>query len=213
MSLSQTSLFGHDDVLVGTIRELASNPKVLKFIENVMTDYKPACPWLLLVPETRQKPFTRSQLYRKIKMFFREHAFGEKYHIVFISNVLGVCPEELADKETANFKLLGSIPDNSVIWRTANILARYLEKTKESYTKRLVYARGSYLESVKTASAISRIDIESILTQSDLIWLKRLGIRWMKIGLRMNECFTIFKERIVKMSNNSLVQAKLSDFQ
>ncbi|MDI6917026.1 MAG: hypothetical protein QMC80_04430 [Thermoplasmatales archaeon] len=35
----------------------------------------------------------------------------------------------------------------------------------------------------------------------------------MKIGLRMNECFTIFKERIVRLTNNNkLVQTKLSMF-
>jgi len=59
----------------------------------------------------------------------KEQSFDQKYHIVFVSNVLGVCPEELAVKEVANFELLGSIPDDSVIRRTASILARYLEKT------------------------------------------------------------------------------------
>lgn len=212
MSLSQTALFGHDDVLVGTIRELASNPKVLEFIENVMSDYTPASPWLLLLPETRQKPFTKSPLYKKVRDFLREQAFEEKFHIVFVSNVLGVCPEELAAKEVSNFELIGSIPDNSVIRRTANILARYLEKTKNHYTKRLVYARSSYLECARIASELSGIKVESIFTESDLVWLKRLGIRWMKIGLRMNECFSIFKKRIVELTNNRWVQTRLSRF-
>jgi len=80
------------------------------------------------------------------------------------------------------------------------------------YTKRLVYARGSYLESVKLASEFSGINVESILTQGDLVWLKTLDIRWMRIGLRMNECLSIFKKRIVKLSNNRWTQTKLSIF-
>ncbi|MBU3902501.1 MAG: DUF5591 domain-containing protein, partial [Candidatus Thermoplasmatota archaeon] len=193
MSLSQTTLFSHDDVLVGTIRELASNSKVLGFIEGVMNNCPPAYPYLLLIPETRRKPFTRSQLYKKVKGFLREQGLDAEYHVVFISNVLGVCPEELSGEEVSNFELIGSIPDNSVIRRTANILADYLEKTRDSYTKRMVYARGSYLETVKMASENSSVNIESILTESDLVWLKRMGIKWMKIGLKMPECFSIFK--------------------
>ncbi|MDI6707951.1 MAG: hypothetical protein QME47_02545 [Candidatus Thermoplasmatota archaeon] len=69
--MSQTTLFGHDDVLVGTIRELTSNPLVLEFIDSVMNDYTPACPWLLLVPETRQEPFIKSPLYKRVKAFLR----------------------------------------------------------------------------------------------------------------------------------------------
>ncbi|MEW6069303.1 MAG: hypothetical protein AB1485_01675 [Candidatus Thermoplasmatota archaeon] len=133
-------------------------------------------------------------------------------HIVFISNVLGVCPEELASKDVLNFRLIGSMPDNSVIRRTANILARYLEKTRERYTKRLVYARSSYLKCVKMASELSGIKVESIFTESDLVRLKRLGIRWMKIGLRMDEAFTVFKRRVVELTNNKWTQTKLSMF-
>ncbi|MBU4190287.1 MAG: DUF5591 domain-containing protein [Candidatus Thermoplasmatota archaeon] len=214
MSLSQTSLFSRDDdVLAGSIRELASHHRVLRFIEGTMNDYTPSDSNLLLIPESRRKPFTKSQLYRNVKNFLKDQSFDQKYHVVFISNVLGVCPEELAVKEVANFELIGSMPDNSVIRRTASILARYLEKTMHDYTKRLVYARGSYLESVKLASELSGINVESILTQGDLIWLKRLGIKWMKIGLRMPECLTIFKKRIAEMTNNKYPQAKISEFQ
>lgn len=213
MSLSQTSLFGHDELLVGTIRELASNPKVLGFIEGVMNNCTSAYPYLLLIPETRRKPFTRSQLYRKVKIFLREQGIDGKYHVVFVSNVLGVCPEELSSEEASNFVLIGSIPDSSVIRRTAGILARYLEKTKYDYSKRVVYARSSYLEAVELASELSGIRVESILTQGELVWLKRLGIRWMKIGLRMNECFTIFKRKIIELTNNNRwLQTKLSMF-
>lgn len=213
MSLLQTSLLEREqNVLVGTIRELASNTKILEFIENAMNDYTPACPYLLLIPETRQKPFTKSLLYKKVKGFLRENTSGEKYHIVFISNVLGICPEELADKEAANFELIGNIPDNSVMKRTANILTRYLLKTKHEYTNRLVYARSSYLECAKLASELSGINVESVLTWSDLIQLKRLGIRWMKIGLRMDECFGIFKRKFAEIVDNGDVQMKISEF-
>jgi len=96
--------------------------------------------------------------------------------------------------------------------RTAEIIARYLEKTKNIYEKRMVYARGSYLETVKMASENSGVNIESILTESDLVWLKRLGIKWMKIGLKMPECFSIFKKRIAEITDNEDVQMKISEF-
>jgi len=212
MSLSQTSLFSHDDVLVGTIRELASNPKVLGFIEGVMNNCMPAYPYLLLIPETRRKPFTRSQLYKKVKCFLREQGLDGKYHVVFISNVLGVCPEEMSGEEASNFELIGSMPDSSVIMRNAGILTRYLEKTRNHYTKRVVYARSSYLDTVKLASELSGVKVESLLRESDLVWLKRLGIKWMKIGLRMPECFSIFKKRIAEITDNEDVQMKISEF-
>lgn len=212
MSMSQTTLFSHDGVLVGTIRELASNPLTLDFIENVMNNHTPTSPYLLLIPETRQKPYTKSMLYKKVRDFLRERSFDSKYHIVFISNVLGVCPEELSGKEISNFELIGSIPDNSVIRRTASILARYLEKTRYNYTKRIVYARSSYLEIVRMASELSGVNVESILTRNDLYHLRGRGIRWMKIGLRMDECFSIFKKRIVELTNDGWMQTKLSMF-
>ncbi|PIV68424.1 MAG: hypothetical protein COS08_06680 [Euryarchaeota archaeon CG01_land_8_20_14_3_00_38_12] len=71
MSLLQTSLFTNEDILTGTIRELASNPKILEFIESVINNCAPAYPYLLFIPESRYKPFTKSQLYRKVKKFER----------------------------------------------------------------------------------------------------------------------------------------------
>lgn len=210
MSLSQTSLFTSNCMLRGTIRELASNPRILEFIETVMNDYAPSTPNLLLIPESRKKPFTKSQLYRMVNFFLGEHGFDQKYHVVFISNVLGVCPEEFASKKESNFELIGSIPDRTVIKRTAMLIARYLEKTKQDYSKRIVYARGSYLESVKIAGEISGVKVDEILTPSDLMWLKKLGIKWMKIGLRMDECFTIFKKRIFEMTSNNTNQTKIT---
>lgn len=214
MSLSQTSLFSREgNLLEGSIRELASNPRVLSFIEDVMNDCTPDKPYLLFIPETIHKPLTKSRLYKKVKDFLRDNAFGAKCHVVFISNVLGVCPEEYATCETSNFKLFGGSPDRTVMGRTAEIIARYLEKTKNNYEKRMVYARGSYLETVKMASENSGVNIESILTESDLVWLKRLGIKWMKIGLRMPECFSIFRKGIIGIIDNGDVQTKLSEFQ
>lgn len=214
MSLSQSSLFSREgNLLEGSIRELASNPRVLNFIEDVMNDYMPDKPYLLFIPEAIHKPLTKSRLYKKVKDFLRDNAFGAKFHVVFISNVLGICPEEYAVCETSNFKLFGGSPDRTVMGRAAEIIARYLEKTKNNYEKRMVYARGSYLETVEMASENSGVNIESILTESDLVRLKRLGIKWMKIGLKMPECFSIFKQRIAEITDNEDMQMKISEFQ
>ncbi|MDI6707952.1 MAG: hypothetical protein QME47_02550 [Candidatus Thermoplasmatota archaeon] len=62
------------------------------------------------------------------------------------------------------------------------------------------------------ASELSGLKVELIFTESDLLWLKRFGIKWMKVGLRMNECFSIFKRRIAALTNNRWVQTKLSEW-
>ncbi|MDI6917660.1 MAG: hypothetical protein QMC80_07685 [Thermoplasmatales archaeon] len=42
---------------------------------------------------------------------------------------------------------------------------------------------------------------------------EKIGIKWMKIGLRMPECFSIFRKRIIEIIDNGDVQMKISEFQ
>ena len=60
----------------------------------------------------------------------------------------------------------------------------------------IAYVRGSYLEAIRLAAKKSGTEIKEIFSDDELAQLKRKGIRWMKIGLRMPEAFTIFRKRI-----------------
>lgn len=209
MDPSQTSILDYgEDPPQGTLEELAFSPKVRGFIERVLNDYVPPKRHLLLIPESRQQPFTRSKLYAKVQEFFQETSLNPKYHIVFVSHVFGACPEELAEEQVPNFKLRGKWSlDEEAISRTSRLIAGYLERTKRGYRQRVVYARGSYLQSVRLASTFSRVRVVEVLREEDLCRLKHRGIRWMKVGLRMEEAFSIFRQRVVELMG---VQTRLS---
>lgn len=211
LSLAQTSLFKSDNDNVGTIRDLVMSQTISEFIKKISNHYKPPRENLLLIPETRKQPFTKSIIYKKITKFLRESHLQSKIHIAFISNVLGVCPEEFSADENIKFELLGgSYPDTTIIQRTGKLIADYLIHTKDLYKNRVAYCRGSYLESVKTASKLSGIKVLRILDDYNLYTLKRMGIKWMKLGLRMPEVFSILEEKMVDLFNTENAQAKLT---
>ncbi|MEW6069324.1 MAG: DUF5591 domain-containing protein [Candidatus Thermoplasmatota archaeon] len=213
LSLAQTSLIRSDNDNVGTIRDLVMSQPVSEFIKKINNQYSPPRENLLLIPETRKQPFTKSLIYKKITKFLRERHLRSKTHIVFISNVLGVCPEEFSDEENTKFELLGgSFPDFTIIQRTGKLIADYLIHTKGFYKNRVAYCRGSYLESVKIASKLSGIEVLQILDDSNLYTLKRMGIKWMKLGLRMPEALSILEEKIVNLFASENTQAKLTDY-
>jgi predicted RNA-binding protein len=213
LSLAQTSLLKSDNNNLGTIRELVTSPTTLEFIKKINNQYRPQQENLLLIPETRKQPFTKSIIYKKISKFLRGHNLESKTHIVFISNVLGVCPEEFSADENIKFELLGgSYPDMTVIQRTGKLVADYLVHTKDFYKNRVAYCRSSYLESVKIASKLSGIEVLQILNDSDLYTLKRAGIKWMKLGLRMPEAISILEKKVVNLFGSENAQAKLTDY-
>lgn len=45
----------------------------------------------------------------------------------------------------------------------------------------------------------SKFVIHNSLSEPELAKLKKMGIRWMKVGLRMDEAFEIFERRIKEM--------------
>jgi predicted RNA-binding protein len=207
----QSSLFDYEEgPPQGTLEELASNPKVQWFIKRVLNDYSPPKRGLLLIPESHQRPLTRSKLYLKVREFLQEASLDSKFHIVFISNVVGACPEELAEEKVPNFKLLGRwFPDERAISRTARLVGHYLERTRGRYRMRVAYVRGSYIKSVRLASILTGLKVVEVLREEDMDWLKHMGIRWAKVGLRMEEAFSVFRQRMLELAN---VQAKLSGF-
>ncbi len=144
---------------------------------------------LLLIPESRKRPITESLLYKQIIKFFSAEG-GEKmidkFEIVFIEVPKGNLPP-------ARFRSGGTLIKKDQIAQMADDVRR-----RVSNRKAIAYVRGAYLEVVRLAN------VESVLREEDLAPLKKQGIRWMKVGLRMDEAFTIFKKRIVEFSKPSL---------
>jgi hypothetical protein len=192
--------------------------------------------FLLLIPESRKKPFTESLLYKQIIRFLEEEKITEKFNIAFISINEGVVPAQknLSRGETLGFKERSgekpSVEERHPIPKTfpsgrswiskaqivhmADSIVEYLKSyilNHKSEINVIAYVRGSYLEAVRMANtriltqindADPRADqrsgstIQEIFTDDELAQLKKKGIRWMKIGLRMPTAFIVFKMKI-----------------
>jgi predicted metallo-beta-lactamase superfamily hydrolase len=114
-----------------------------------------------------------------------------------------------------NFRSGRSWISKAVKEEMAENIEKYLKKNGNKYNTKIAYVRGSYLEAVRMANkaisgqriAVSENEtlnpkrytlnpITELLAEEELSNLKKRGIRWMKIGLRMPEAFTIFQKRI-----------------
>jgi hypothetical protein len=82
-------------------------------------------------------------------------------------------------------------------------------RTKDAYRQRIAYVRGSYIESIRLAGGLAGVKVAEVLGEEDLDGLRHRGIRWMKVGLRMEETFSIFKQRMLELAEG---QTKLSGF-
>ena len=83
----------------------------------------------------------------------------------------------------------------------AESITEYLYENGNKYDIKIAYARGSYLEAVRLVNKKLATEIKEIFTEQELAMLKKQGIRWMKVGLRMEEAFNIFKKRIKEFIN------------
>lgn len=137
---------------------------------------------MLLIPESRKRPITESLLYKQIIRFFEEEKITDKFEIVFIKVPQSNLPPQ-------RFRSGRSWVSKEQIHQMAEFV-----KHRVSNRKAIAYVRGAYLEVVRLAN------IESVLREDELKVLKKKGIRWMKVGLRMPEAFGIFQKRIIKFS-------------
>jgi hypothetical protein len=208
------------------------------------------CHAVLLLPESRKQPLTRSLLYRRIMTFFDAEGIVDVFKIAFITingEIIDAqhsaeCYSEHREKSIqyhsaprpVNFREKQRsghpyVTKDQIDLMAAGIMT-YLQSESPNRTsyiahrKFFAYCRGSYLEAVHRANASlkskcptpsveeepatgkrSVLDvvtrkhadpIRSLLTEADLQPLKKRGIMWMKVGLRMPDAFDIFKYRI-----------------
>jgi hypothetical protein len=174
---------------------------------------------LLLIPESRKKPLTESLLYKQIIRFFEEEGIRDRFEIAFITINDGVVDSRNHAKSHA--KLRENYPPalfrsgrtwlkKEQIGKMANNIIQYLKAN--SYKLKalpIAYVRGSYLEVVRLANkklepnTYNLNPIQEIFSDDELSQLKKRGIKWMKIGLRMPEAFEIFQKRIRDINKES----------
>ena len=130
-------------------------------------------------------------MYKQIVRFFEEEKIRDKFEIVFIEIPKGESPPQ-------HFRSGRTLIKKEQIVQMANNVRR-----RVSNRKAIAYVRGAYLEVVRLAN------VESVLREEELAVLKKKGIRWMKVGLRMDEASEIFKKRIVEFSKNENKQLTL----
>jgi len=146
------------------------------------------------------------------------------FDIVFISITDGiveagksVLPAEVRLPNIGKVKLPPSRFRSGRLWikkeqinRMADNIVKYLSQRRKSVLPSEVrlpnivaYVRGSYLEAIRLANKkilemteVRLPYIETIFTNDELSQLKKKGIMWMKVGLRMSTPFIIFRMKI-----------------
>lgn len=165
---------------------------------------------MLLIPESRKRPITKSLLYKQVVRFLHDEKLEDKFEIAFISITDGVVEAKKSDEfdyGVSRVKLPPQRFASGQSWISKEVkqamakeIAEYIKKTGNNYGQRIAYARGSYLEATRIAQRMSGLEIKEIFMEDELTKLKKKGVMWMKVGLRMPEAFTIFQKRIVEFS-------------
>lgn len=161
---------------------------------------------------------TESLLYKQIVRFLEEEGIRDMFEIAFITIESGIMNQESGKEHNSlfmipnskslppkNFRSGRSWISKKVKEEMAENIAEYLKTQKHKNTKTIAYARGSYLEAVRLAVKKSGVEVKEIFDDDELAQLKKKGIMWMKVGLRMPTAFIIFrmKMRFIAMENNS----------
>jgi hypothetical protein len=164
---------------------------------------------LLFIPESRKRPITESLLYKQIIRFFRDEGIEGYFDIVFISIADVVVEAKKSDEWDYRQSKVNLPPKNfrsGRAWVSKKVkqgisehIADYLYKNSNKYHAIIAYARGSYLEAVRMAARKTGMDIKEIFSDDELTQLKKKGIMWMKVGLRMPVAFIIFRMKIRHM--------------
>jgi hypothetical protein len=177
-----------------------------------------ACPPIsLIIPESRARPYTNGRLYKKVKRFLEEQEIDSLIDIYIVTIGEGIVEPNIKESSgqmqmkslfypPKRFRSGRSVISKKQIEKMVKDQFKILKEMSLKYDKILVYARGSYLKSLLQASQISCVKTGVLLSEYELSVLKRKGILWMKMGLRMNIAFKIFSSRIVAHVNHKSEQ-------
>jgi hypothetical protein len=153
-------------------------------------------------------------LYRQIARFLQSEGLEHSFDIAFISIADRITEVKEGVKESAEDGINGNYRNSDctlppvrfpsgrlwiskeVIGKMADEIVKYIRVRGAKYERIIAYTRGSYLDAVRLAVKRSGISIQEIFTDEELTQLKKKGILWMKVGLRMPTPFIIFRMKI-----------------
>ena len=108
---------------------------------------------LLLMPQTGNKPFHKTKLYKKVVKALKEslEEEAEKIHICFYAAPFGVVPEELDDVYPLSQNEVALPPDGETVEYIASQVATYIAK-KDYHMVILVHSPGNWDDAILDAS-------------------------------------------------------------
>lgn len=192
---------------------------------------------LILIPESLNRAPAQSLLYRKIHAFLAEEQledqfaiavmkFRGKIEVTSLRQGYGRQAEGTGGTDVRKErKRVKFVPKNTKrswvneaqIQRMARRYAEFLSKhypptDLPSYSPIIVYARGAYLQAMRRASVLSGVPIREVLSETDLVKLRRKGMAWMKVGLRLKDAWMRLEETVREVGKNSECKIQNAEF-
>jgi hypothetical protein len=175
----------------------------------------------LIIPESRVRPHTSARLYKKVTCFLEEQRIDHLIDIHIVTIQEGIVESDIKDRlgqmqmkslfyPPKRFRSGRSVISKKQIEEMAKDQCETFKKMASRYNTILVYARGSYMKSLQFAeqslytnscSSLGQSTLIFLLSEYELSCLKRNGILWMKMGLRMHKAFRVFSRRILAILN------------
>jgi len=163
----------------------SSNGRVKKWLSFISENYlpPPEKKILLLYPCSAVKPYHLSRSYKVLyaTLDTLSQELRKKIHVVTVSEPFGLVPEEYYEKWTEWYDCPGLFEwwcrkngveyDEAIVSKSIEILAsyiaRYLERTRNHYTRRIAFIR-TYTSSVKPSESTHRKMIELASSKSGI---------------------------------------------
>lgn len=162
----------------------------------------------IFIPCAVRKPYSTSPSHRIIRSIIDQVLTPSQYHIV-IFGTCGVVPSELETMYPyAHYQyMLGKVTDETIKEDFVKIeterVAGYLDKTRNTYKRRIGYCIGLFRESLIRGSDVSGVPIDCILPTKDMInKVMELDCPFQEGSLSMDEYLEEFYEGLISIRNS-----------
>lgn len=166
----------------------------------------------IFIPCAVRKPYSTSPSHRIIRRIIDDVLEPELYHIV-IFGTCGILPAELETMYPyAHYHyMLGKVKDPTIQEDFLRIeterVAGYLEKTKNTYKKRIAYCIGPFRKALIQGSLRAQVPIDIIMPGQDVIdRIMELDCPFQEGSLNMEEYLEEFHKGLVQIKNSLLEQ-------
>ena len=161
----------------------------------------------IFIPCAVRKPYSTSPSHRIIRKIINEVLEPDFYHIV-IFGTCGILPSELETMYPyAHYHyMLGKVKDKTIQENFLRIeterIAGYLNKTRETYKRRIAYCIGPFRRALIQGSEISGVNIDLIMPGMDVInKIMELDCPFQEGSLNMEEYLEEFYNGLVLIKN------------